>query len=119
MPTEPLNTLAEMAAAPWEYDFFQALRRIECEAQDKPRLGHSVRLADDRAGTLGIPGPQGTTWLTATPQAPAHAVSGSGQLATQALDRQTCSPQHHFIADISIWLISKINSQHIHRYPTN
>ncbi|MEK1942166.1 MAG: type VI secretion system baseplate subunit TssG [Pseudomonas sp.] len=48
MPTEPvINTLAAMAAAPWEHDFFQALRRIECEAVDKPRLGHSVRLADD------------------------------------------------------------------------
>lgn len=47
MPTEPLNSLARMAAAPWDYDFFQALRRIECEAADRPRIGHSLRLRDD------------------------------------------------------------------------
>ncbi|MEN0108315.1 MAG: type VI secretion system baseplate subunit TssG, partial [Pseudomonas sp.] len=47
MSTEPVSTVAAMAAAPWEYDFFQALRRIECENPGKPRLGHSVRLADD------------------------------------------------------------------------
>lgn len=47
MPTEPLNSLARMAAEPWDYDFFQALRRIECEAADRPRIGHSVRLRDD------------------------------------------------------------------------
>ncbi|WCX36041.1 type VI secretion system baseplate subunit TssG [Pseudomonas aeruginosa] len=46
-PSEPLNLLAGMAAAPWDYDFFQALRRIECESPQLPRLGHSVRLADD------------------------------------------------------------------------
>ena len=46
-PSEPLNLLAGMAAAPWDYDFFQALRLIECESPQLPRLGHSVRLADD------------------------------------------------------------------------
>lgn len=46
-PSEPLNSLAAMAAEPWDYDFFQALRRIECEAPERPRIGHSLRLADD------------------------------------------------------------------------
>ncbi|MGQ7957939.1 type VI secretion system baseplate subunit TssG [Pseudomonas sp. SP16.1] len=46
-PPEHLGSASEMADAPWGYDFFQALRRIECEAADRPRLGHSVRLADD------------------------------------------------------------------------
>lgn len=45
--SESVDTLAEMEAAPWNYDFFQALRRIECEYPDRPRLGHSLRLADD------------------------------------------------------------------------
>lgn len=47
MPTESVTLAASMAAAPWNYDFFQALRLIECESAPLPRLGHSLRLADD------------------------------------------------------------------------
>jgi type VI secretion system protein ImpH len=32
---------------PWAFDFFQALRRLECLHADKPRLGNSRRPADD------------------------------------------------------------------------
>ena len=46
-PSDPVNTLEAMHTEPWEYDFFQALRRIECESPTLPRLGHSLRLADD------------------------------------------------------------------------
>ncbi len=46
-PSEPVNTLAAMAAEPWDYDFFQALRRIECELPAHPRIGHSLRLGED------------------------------------------------------------------------
>ncbi|KIH81115.1 Uncharacterized protein ImpH/VasB [Pseudomonas batumici] len=42
-----MSTLTAMQAEPWEYDFFQALRRIECESPHLPRFGHSQRLADD------------------------------------------------------------------------
>lgn len=45
--SDSLNTLAAMHAEPWEYDFFQALRRIECLSPQLPRFGHSLRLADD------------------------------------------------------------------------
>mgnify|MGYP002719143304 CR=1 FL=1 len=45
--SDPVNTLDAMHQEPWEYDFFQALRRIECESPALPRLGHSLRLADD------------------------------------------------------------------------
>ncbi len=41
------DTLNAMTSAPWEYDFFQALRRIESESPEYPRLGHSLRLVDD------------------------------------------------------------------------
>ena len=30
-----------------EYDFFQALRRLEAENPELPRFGHSLRLADE------------------------------------------------------------------------
>jgi len=46
-PSDPVSTLTAMQAEPWEYDFFQALRRIECESPHLPRFGHSQRLADD------------------------------------------------------------------------
>ena len=46
-PSDPVDTLTAMQDQPWEYDFFQALRRIECEAPHLPRFGHSLRLSDD------------------------------------------------------------------------
>lgn len=46
-PSDPVNGLAGMAAEPWNHDFFQALRRLECAAPQLPRLGRSRRLADD------------------------------------------------------------------------
>lgn len=45
--TNPVSSQVDMQAAPWEYDFFQALRRIECEAAQLPRIGYSRRLAED------------------------------------------------------------------------
>lgn len=41
------DTLAAMAAEPWVYDFFQALRRIDAHQGDKPRLGTARRPADE------------------------------------------------------------------------
>lgn len=32
---------------PWAFDFFQALRRVECLNPDKPRLGEAVRVRDE------------------------------------------------------------------------
>ncbi|MEX2219534.1 MAG: type VI secretion system baseplate subunit TssG [Phycisphaerales bacterium] len=37
------DVLADLAAAPYEFDFFQALRRLECARPDLPRLGHALR----------------------------------------------------------------------------
>lgn len=42
-----MNTLESMQAEPWQYDFFQALRRLEAENPELPRFGHSLRLADE------------------------------------------------------------------------
>lgn len=36
-----------LAAEPWRFDFFQALRLIECCHADRPRLGESIKAADD------------------------------------------------------------------------
>jgi type VI secretion system protein ImpH len=36
-----------LARAPWTFDFFQALRRIESVHADRPRLGKAVRPADE------------------------------------------------------------------------
>jgi type VI secretion system protein ImpH len=46
-PSDTVSTLTAMQELPWEFDFFQALRRLECESPELPRLGHSLRLADD------------------------------------------------------------------------
>ncbi|HYQ92212.1 MAG TPA: type VI secretion system baseplate subunit TssG, partial [Candidatus Competibacteraceae bacterium] len=47
----PTNAIADFYEAlrrePWAFDFFQALRRLECLHADKPRLGASRRPADD------------------------------------------------------------------------
>jgi type VI secretion system protein ImpH len=41
------DTLATMAAEPWAFDFFQALRRLDARQPGKPRLGTARRPADE------------------------------------------------------------------------
>ena len=38
---------SELQQDPYNFDFFQALRRLECVNPDRPRLGRSVRAVDD------------------------------------------------------------------------
>ena len=42
------ETLEELREAPHSFDFFQALRLLECLFPDEPRYGHSIRLSEDR-----------------------------------------------------------------------
>lgn len=42
-----LALLAALARAPWSFDFFQALRRIEGLFAERPRLGQAIRPADE------------------------------------------------------------------------
>ncbi len=46
-PPDPLALLQALAEAPHNFDFFQALRRLEAAYPDKPRLGASKRPVDD------------------------------------------------------------------------
>jgi type VI secretion system protein ImpH len=41
------NILASLAATPWAWDLFAALRRLEAARPDRPRLGRSTRAAQD------------------------------------------------------------------------
>lgn len=41
----PLNEV--LWRTPWRFDFFEALRRIECQHPDKPRLGTARKVGDD------------------------------------------------------------------------
>jgi type VI secretion system protein ImpH len=45
--TARVDLFAALAEAPWAFDFFQALRRIEALAATKPRLGKALRPADE------------------------------------------------------------------------
>jgi type VI secretion system protein ImpH len=45
--TDALEFLSSLAAAPYQYDFYQVLRRIECLYDDKPRLGRALRPIDE------------------------------------------------------------------------
>ena len=42
-----LNLARELEEKPYEFDFFHALRRLECAHPEKPRIGLSRRPADD------------------------------------------------------------------------
>ncbi len=42
-----LDLFEALRREPYAFHFFQALRRLECLYRDRPRLGKSVRLADD------------------------------------------------------------------------
>lgn len=44
---DPVAFLQAVAEKPWEYDFFHVLRCIECLYPDRPRLGRTVRPAQE------------------------------------------------------------------------
>lgn len=44
---EAMALYEALQAAPYEFDFFQALRRIDAANPDRPRLGEATRLSDD------------------------------------------------------------------------
>lgn len=46
-PADAVALLADLQRAPWNYSFYQVMRRIECVYRDKPRLGRSRRPVDD------------------------------------------------------------------------
>jgi type VI secretion system protein ImpH len=46
-PSDRLALLAALAEAPWTFDFFQALRRIEALWPEQPRLGTAVRPGEE------------------------------------------------------------------------
>jgi type VI secretion system protein ImpH len=45
--SHPVTLLDELAEKPYTFDFFQAVRRMDCAHPDKPKTGESVRLVDD------------------------------------------------------------------------
>jgi type VI secretion system protein ImpH len=42
-----LTLYRQLAEAPYQFDFFQAVRRLECAHRDKPRVGQGARPADE------------------------------------------------------------------------
>lgn len=44
---DALGFFAELAHAPYRYDFYQTLRRLECLYDSKPRWGHAMRPLDE------------------------------------------------------------------------
>lgn len=42
-----LGLLDALAREPWRFDFFQAVRRLECAHPERPRIGRSSRAAED------------------------------------------------------------------------
>ena len=45
--TDPVTFFRALEEKPYDFDFFQALRRIECLFPDKPRLGQALRPIDE------------------------------------------------------------------------
>lgn len=45
--TEKYSLMDVLPTAPWELDFYQALRKLEAEHPEKPRIGQSVKASDD------------------------------------------------------------------------
>jgi type VI secretion system protein ImpH len=46
-PSHSLTLMEQLEEAPYEFDFFQAIRRLDCAHPDKPQTGQSSRPADD------------------------------------------------------------------------
>ncbi len=45
--SNPIELLTSLQQEPYQYGFFSALRQLECLYKNKPRIGHSVKPADD------------------------------------------------------------------------
>ena len=45
--TDALTFFAELSTAPYRYDFYQTLRRLECLYESKPRWGQALRPVDE------------------------------------------------------------------------
>jgi len=45
--TETDSLIQKLQGEPWEFDFFQAVRRLECIYRDRPLVGHSRRPGED------------------------------------------------------------------------
>lgn len=45
---EKQSLTRRLEEAPWEFDFFQAVRRLECESESRANLGESVRPSEER-----------------------------------------------------------------------
>lgn len=61
-----MSALQDLEGAPWRFDFYRAMRLLECEFKDRPRLGRSVRPAEDGVRLGQQPG-------MAFPPGPVHA----------------------------------------------
>ncbi|QSA96399.1 type VI secretion system baseplate subunit TssG [Methylococcus sp. EFPC2] len=53
--TAPHDLIEALREQPQRYDFFQALRLIECQFPDKPRLGTSLRASEDPIRLAQLP----------------------------------------------------------------
>ncbi|MEX3786408.1 type VI secretion system baseplate subunit TssG [Paraburkholderia sp. BR14374] len=58
--SDPVTLAAALHASPRDFEFFEAMRRLECGYPERPRLGHSTRPAEDpvrlaHAATLEFP----------------------------------------------------------------
>ena len=53
--SDRMNFLARLEEKPYEYDFYQSLRRIECLYGDMPRIGRALRaVADSHSAALSV-----------------------------------------------------------------
>jgi type VI secretion system protein ImpH len=46
--TDAVAFFARLSSAPYQYDFYQTLRRLECLFDDRPRWGEALRPVDER-----------------------------------------------------------------------
>lgn len=45
--SRPVTLMEQLEAEPYAFDFFQAIRRMDCANPERPRTGHSSRTSDD------------------------------------------------------------------------
>ena len=51
-PPDPI--LEDLTRDPWSFDFYRAVRRLECLYRDRPRVGYSARLGEDPPVRFGM-----------------------------------------------------------------
>lgn len=89
--------IEQLKRNPWRFDFFQAMRLIECHDSDKPRLGLSRQLSDDPDVRFGQ-----EVSLDFPPTSLASWEKGPGKALEKGAQSESDDPEYEFSGRLNV-----------------